>query len=69
MGKNSRIEKRGKTLECPVNEKPLKKRVSVTIDEYILEEVPSKANDDDRSLSQYINLILRDYLRRNQYSK
>ena len=43
--------------------KPLKVKVSITIDEDIAEEIRSMAESDDRSLSQFINLILKEFLR------
>lgn len=42
--------------------KPLKERISITIDNDLLEKLREKAEYDDRSLSSYINLILRKYL-------
>ena len=42
--------------------KPLKEKISITIDSDILAEIKQKAEDDDRSLSQYINLILRKHV-------
>lgn len=42
--------------------KPLKQKISVTIDSDILEKIKIIAESCDRSLSQYINLILREYL-------
>ncbi len=42
--------------------KPLKTRISITIDDPILEKVKQLAEYEDRSVSSYINLILRDYL-------
>ena len=42
--------------------KPLKEKISITIDADILKELREKAEKDDRSLSQYINLILKKYL-------
>ncbi|MBR5152355.1 MAG: toxin-antitoxin system protein [Clostridia bacterium] len=44
--------------------KPLKEKVSITIDADILLEIREKAEKDDRSLSQYINLVLREHLNR-----
>lgn len=35
--------------------KPLKEKVSITLDENIVEEIRKMAEDDDRSFSQYIN--------------
>ncbi len=43
--------------------KPLKEKISITIDSDLLEKLKEKAEEDDRSLSQFINLILRKYLK------
>ncbi len=43
--------------------KPLKVRISLTLDEDIVEQVKHLAEEDDRSLSQYINLLLREHIR------
>lgn len=43
--------------------KPLKEKISITIDSDILEKIKVLAEDDDRSLSQYINLILKEHLK------
>ena len=45
--------------------KPLKEKISITIDNDVLEKLKQKAEEDDRSLSQFINLILKDYLKKN----
>lgn len=45
--------------------KPLKNSVSITLDSDIIETLKNLAEEDDRSLSQYINLILREYI--NKY--
>jgi len=42
--------------------KPLKEKISITIDENLLLELRERAEQDDRSLSQYINLILKEYI-------
>ena len=42
--------------------KPLKEHVSITIDSDILEKLKEKAEYDDRSLSSYINLVLKKHL-------
>ncbi len=44
--------------------KPLKEKTSITIDNDILAKLKRKAEEDDRSLSQYINLILKEYLKK-----
>lgn len=43
--------------------RPLKRRISITIDEDILENIKILAEDCDRSLSQYINLVLKHHLK------
>lgn len=43
--------------------KPLKERVSLTLDSDIIEQIKILAEDDDRSVSQFINKILKDYLK------
>ena len=42
--------------------KPLKDKVSITLDQNIVLELKELAEEDDRSFSQYINMILRKYL-------
>ena len=42
--------------------KPLKTKVSITLDTNIIEQLKELAEADDRSFSQYINLILKEYL-------
>lgn len=42
--------------------KPLKTKVSITLDTTIIEVLKDLAEKDDRSFSQYINLILKEYL-------
>ncbi|MBQ9082974.1 MAG: toxin-antitoxin system protein [Clostridia bacterium] len=44
--------------------KPLKEKISITIDSDLLIRAKQEAEHDDRSLSQYINLILREHFRR-----
>lgn len=43
--------------------KPLKKKVSITLDEDVVEKLKILAEDADRSLSQYINLVLKEHLK------
>lgn len=47
--------------------KPLKQKVSITLDEDLIIKVKSIAEDCDRSFSQYINLVLKEHL--NQLEK
>ena len=42
--------------------KPLKEKISITIDSDILIKLKDKAEYDDRSLSQYINLVLKQHI-------
>ena len=42
--------------------KPLKERVSLTVDGDILQRMKEQADLYDRSLSQLVNIVLRDYL-------
>lgn len=43
--------------------KPLKEKISITIDNDILAKIKEKAEYDDRSLSQYINLVLKQHIK------
>lgn len=43
--------------------KPLKEKISITIDNDLLERIREEAENDDRSLSQYINLILKNHIK------
>lgn len=46
--------------------KPLKNKVSITLDSDIIEKLKELAEKDERSFSQYINLVLREYLKNSQ---
>ena len=54
--KNSIIPLRGEIM------KPLKTAISITLDIPVLEEIKLLAEKEDRSLSSYINLVLREHL-------
>lgn len=43
--------------------KPLKEKISITIDSDILEKIKDRAEYDDRSLSQYINIVLKQHIK------
>lgn len=43
--------------------KPLKTKVSITLDTEVIEVIKELAEQDDRSFSQYINLVLKDHLK------
>jgi len=42
--------------------KPLKEKVSITLDIDIINRIKHLAEQDDRSFSQYVNLVLKEYL-------
>lgn len=42
--------------------KPLKTKVSITLDVDLVEAIKKLAEDDDRSFSQYINLVLKEWV-------
>ena len=42
--------------------KPLKEKISITLDNDLLEKLRYRAERDDRSLSSYINLVLKAHL-------
>ena len=43
--------------------KPLKEKISITIDNDIWAKLKEKAEYDDRSLLQYINLVLKQHIK------
>ena len=49
--------------------KPLKQKVSITLDSDIIEKIKNLAESCDRSFSQYINLILKEHLQKQDYKK
>ncbi|MBR1477021.1 MAG: ribbon-helix-helix protein, CopG family [Lachnospiraceae bacterium] len=42
--------------------KPMKSKVSITLDEDVIERIREFAEADDRSFSQYINLVLKEHV-------
>ena len=46
--------------------RPLKEKISITIDIDLLEKLREKEDEDCRPLSQYINLILRKYMEQKE---
>ena len=46
--------------------KPLKEKISITLDADLLEILRANAENDDRSLSQYINIILKNYVKNKE---
>ena len=49
--------------------KPLKSKVSITLDDDLVQKIKVLAEEDDRSFSQYINMILKEQVYRNEKSK
>lgn len=43
--------------------KPLKSKVSITLDNDIINRIKELCEEDDRSFSQYINMVLKQYLK------
>ena len=52
-----------------MNKKPYKVKVSVSLDEDIIMEIKKMAENDDRSFSQYINLVLKDHIAKHKENK
>ena len=44
--------------------KKIKKKVSITLDSDLVEMIKTMAEEDDRSFSQYINMVLKEYVSR-----
>lgn len=42
--------------------KPLKEKVSITLDGDVIQRIKELAEDDDRSFSQYINMVLKEWI-------
>lgn len=42
--------------------RPLKEKISITIDTDVLEKIKKAAENDDRSVSQYINIVLKHHV-------
>ncbi len=42
--------------------KPYKLKVSVSLDENIIQRIKELAENDDRSFSQYINVVLKEHI-------
>lgn len=43
-------------------QKPLKNKVSITLDEEVIRRIKELAEADDRNFSQYINLVLKKHI-------
>ena len=49
--------------------KPVKTKISITIDDPILERIKQRAEESDRSVSSYINLVLKAHLEGREKSE
>ena len=49
--------------------KPLKNKVSITLDADIIDRIKELAEEDDRSFSQYINLVLKEHINNQDKSE
>ena len=49
--------------------KPLKNKVSITLDEDLIQRIKELAEEDDRSFSQYINMVLKDWINKEHKDK
>lgn len=49
--------------------KPLKSKVSITLDADIIEKIKEMAENDDRSFSQYVNMFLKEYISKENRTK
>ena len=49
--------------------KPMKKTISITLDYPILDKIKQLAEYEDRSVSSYINLVLREHLEQLEQKK
>ncbi len=46
-----------------MTERPLKSKLSIALDDDIVERIKELAIEDDRSFSSYVNRILREHIR------
>lgn len=46
--------------------KPLKESISITLDSDLLKEIKNRAEQDQRSVSQYINLVLTEHIQKSE---
>lgn len=44
--------------------RPLKESINITLDTDILEQIKVLAKDCDRSVSQYVNFVLKNHIKR-----
>ena len=49
--------------------KPLKEKISITVDSDIIEKARILAENDDRSLSQFVNIALKAFIKEQEEKK
>ena len=49
--------------------RPLKEKISITIDNDLLAKLRTRAEMDDRSLSQYINIVLKQHVENTEQKR
>ncbi len=49
-----------------IPERPLKEKTSITLDADVLKQIKIMAYEDDRNFSQYVNLILKEWIRKHE---
>ena len=42
--------------------RPLKEKISITVDNDVVQKIKKLAEADDRSFSQYINMVLKEHV-------
>jgi len=48
--------------------KPLKSKVSITLDIDVVDKIKEFAEQDERSFSQYINLVLKNHIEKDGHT-
>lgn len=46
--------------------KPLKSKVSITLDDDVIKKIKQLSEEDDRSFSQYINIVLKKHISKDK---
>lgn len=46
-----------------MSDRPLKEKVSITLDKDVVDKIKALAEKDDRSFSQYINYVLKAHIK------
>ena len=49
--------------------RPLKDKISITVDSDVVQKIKELAEADDRSFSQYINMVLKEHITKSERSQ